>query len=89
MAYLGGPTCAARLEHGFLRVQCDGCRAEQLASAAPSTSVAPTVGALGERRGFRRGRPGRVAAHGRMAESAALLGDEAERRPVLPHRPMR
>ena len=47
-------------------------------------SVAPTVGALGERRGFCRGRLRYSCGARRMAESAALLVDE-----VLPHRPMR
>lgn len=65
------------LEHGFLRVQCDSCHAEQLVAFSC------------KRRGFCRGRLRFSCGARRMAESAALLVDEAERRPVLPHRPMR
>lgn len=55
------------------------CSARRVMQSIWSPSVAPTVGALGERRGF-------CASCGarRMAESAALLVDE-----VLPEQPMR
>ena len=63
-----------RLEHEFLRIPCSTCHHGRLLRSA-----APTVGALGERRGF-------CPSCGtmRMAESAALLVDE-----VLPYEPMR
>ena len=55
------------------------CSARRVMQSIWSPSVAPTVGALGERRGFCPSCGAR-----RMAESAALLVDE-----VLPHEPMR
>ncbi len=63
-----------RLEHGFLRVRCETCHEERWL-----LSAVPTVGALGERRGF-------FPSCGvcRMAESSALLVDE-----VFPHQPVR
>ncbi len=63
-----------RLEHGFLRVRCENCHEERLVDL-----VAPTLGALGERRGFCPSCGTR-----RMAENAALLVDE-----VFPQQPMR
>jgi len=53
-----------RLEHGFLRVQCDGCHAEQLVAFSC------------KRRGFCRGRIRSSCGARCMAESAALLVDE-------------
>ena len=52
------------LEHGFLRVQCDSCHAEQLVAFSC------------KRRGFCRGRLRSSCGARRMAESAALLVDE-------------
>ena len=63
-----------RLEHGFLRYG-----ARTATRNAWWHSVAPTVGALGERRGFCPSCGAR-----RMAESSALLVDE-----VFPHQPVR
>jgi ribosomal protein S27E len=72
-----------RLEHGFLRVRCDTCHAEQLvAFSCKRRGFCPSCGA--RRMADDCMDAGGRATHGAVAESAALLVDE-----VLPHAPMR
>jgi len=72
-----------QLEHGFLRVRCDTCHAEQLvAFSCKRRGFCPSCGA--RRMADDCMDAGGRATHGAVAESTALLVGE-----VLPHAPMR